>query len=93
MNIKLVNPSDLVIGDTVLVNGNMVTVGADTVKNSFFGTTISGDRITGKRKAKFSANFNYPTDNRVVNTTQTNGGTVGLVGNLLMVVKVYRNLK
>jgi len=48
MNIKLVNPSDLVIGDTVLVNGNMVTVGADTVKNSFFGTTISGDRITGK---------------------------------------------
>ncbi len=48
MNIKLVNPSDLVVGDTILVNGNMVTVGKDTVKNSFFGTTISGSRIEGK---------------------------------------------
>lgn len=48
MNIKLVNPSDLVIGDTILVNGKMFTVGKDTVKNSFFGTTISGSRIEGK---------------------------------------------
>ena len=48
MNIKLVSPSDLVVGDTILVNGNMVTVGKDTVKNSFFGTTISGSRIEGK---------------------------------------------
>lgn len=48
MNIKLVNPSDLVVGDTILVNGNMVTVGKDTVKNSFFGTTISGNRISDK---------------------------------------------
>lgn len=48
MNIKLVNHSDLVVGDTIFVNGNMVTVGKDTVKNSFFGTTLSGSRITGK---------------------------------------------
>lgn len=48
MDIKLVNPNDLVIGDTILVNGKMFTVGKDTVKNSFFGTTISGSRIEGK---------------------------------------------
>ena len=48
MNIKLVSTSDLNIGDTVLVNGKMFTVGKDTVKNSFFGTTINGEKINGK---------------------------------------------
>lgn len=48
MNIILVNPSDLVIGDTILINNKMFTVGKDTVKTSFFGTTIQGNRIEGK---------------------------------------------
>lgn len=50
-------------------------------KESF--NSVFGDRIMAKRKAKFSANFNYPTDSRIVIKTQTDGGTVGLVGNLL----------
>ena len=48
MNIILVNPSDLVIGDTILINGKMFTVGKDTVKTSFFGTTVQGKRVEGK---------------------------------------------
>lgn len=45
--------------------------------------SVFGDRIIGKRKAKFSANFNYPTDSRVVTNTTLNGGTVSLALNLL----------
>ena len=47
MNIKLVNPSDLNVGDTILINGKMFTVGNETVKSSFCGTTICGERISG----------------------------------------------
>ena len=47
MNIKLVSPGDLNVGDTILINGKMFTVGSETVKSSFFGTTICGERTNG----------------------------------------------
>jgi len=54
----------------------------DSSGKEYFNS-IFGDRIIGKRKAKFSANFNYPTDSRVVTATTLNGATVGLDVNLL----------
>lgn len=66
--------------DEISDNRNMA-IYDNSGKESF--NSVFGDRITAKRKAKFSANFNYPTDSRVSIKTQTNGGTVGLVTNLL----------
>lgn len=54
----------------------------DSSGKEYFNS-VFGDRITAKRKGKFSANFNYPTDTRAVINTTSNGGTVGLSGNVL----------
>jgi len=42
---KQVQASDLNYGDTILFNGEMKTVGLDTVKTGFCGTLVEGERM------------------------------------------------
>jgi hypothetical protein len=52
-------------------------------RSSFNG--IFGDKYMSMRNPKITANFNYPPDTRSNTMTASNGGSVGLVGNLLAI--------
>lgn len=43
MKTETVSTSDIVSGDTVVINGEMKTVSSRDIKNGFMGTTIFGD--------------------------------------------------
>lgn len=47
-NTKMVDVSYIKIGDTIMIHGQPITVGKDTVKRGFMGTTINGERVIGK---------------------------------------------
>lgn len=47
MKTVTVNASDLVNGDTVMIDGEMKTVGRESVKTDFFGTLVFGQRFSG----------------------------------------------
>ena len=42
---ELIAAADVKIGDTVIIHGNMVTVGKENLKRGFMGTTIRGERF------------------------------------------------
>lgn len=45
LKLENIHPSELNVGDTVEVNGQLKTVGAETVKVSFFGVTVDGIKV------------------------------------------------
>ena len=45
MKTETVKPADITVGDTILLDGQTYTVGRDTVKTDFFGTTVRGLRM------------------------------------------------
>lgn len=53
MKTQKIHPADLKNGDTILINGNMKTVGSDTVKSGFFGTLVDGVRMNEVQKVLF----------------------------------------
>lgn len=42
MKTQKIHPSDLNVGDTVLIEGEMLTIGKETIKTGFFGTLVNG---------------------------------------------------
>ena len=42
LKLEIIHPSELNTGDTVEINGELKTVGKETVKVSFFGVTVDG---------------------------------------------------
>lgn len=68
--------------DEVSDSKNMATLD-NAGRQNFNG--IFGDKFMSMRSPKITANFNYPPDTRSNITTTTNGGTVGIVGNLLTI--------
>jgi hypothetical protein len=53
MQTKTIHPADLNRGDTVLINGEMHTVGSNTVKVGFFGTLVRGIRMDSIEQVLF----------------------------------------
>lgn len=58
MNIALlkfesVHPSELVVGDTVQINGGLKTVGGETVKSGYCGTLVDGIRTGSIERVLF----------------------------------------
>lgn len=62
--------------------GTLLTQSEDANGNTAFNG-IFGERYMALRKPKFSANFNYPIDSRSSKQTLANGGTAGIVTNLM----------
>lgn len=46
-----IDPADLKIGDTIILNGKEITISKNTLKqDKFMGLLINGQRVTGKIK-------------------------------------------
>ena len=45
LKLENIHPSELNIGDTIDINGELKTVGKETVKVGFFGVTVDGIRV------------------------------------------------
>ena len=48
-----VSSSDLNVGDTIEINGQLKTVGRETVKSGFFGTNVDGFRVAEVKRVLF----------------------------------------
>ena len=58
MKYQKIHPADLNKGDTILIDGNMKTVGANTVKTGFFGTLVDGVKMNEVEQVLFPKWFN-----------------------------------
>lgn len=53
MKTEIVNVSDLKRGDTVLLDGEMKTIGRESIKNGFCGHTLNGERMASVKRVLF----------------------------------------
>jgi hypothetical protein len=53
MKTRKIHPADLNVGDTILINGEMKTVGPNTVKTGFFGTLVDDHRLAQVEQVLF----------------------------------------
>lgn len=42
---RIISPSDLNLGDTVMIDGKMFTIGKNCITKSFFGTLVRGQQF------------------------------------------------
>ena len=50
---QMIHPAELNKGDTILIGGEMKTVGANTVRTGFFGTLVGGMRMDEVERVLF----------------------------------------
>lgn len=53
MKTETVKPNDITAGETILLNGVAYTVGRNTVKTDFYGTTVCGLRMKSVERVLF----------------------------------------
>ena len=53
MKTRKIHPADLNKGDTILIDGEMKTVGPNTVKVGFCGTLVDGERMSEVEQVLF----------------------------------------
>lgn len=57
MKTETVNPNEIQVADTIVIGGELHTVGKDTLKNDFFGTTVHGVRMKTVERVLFPKFF------------------------------------